>query len=148
MGVIATFDFGLFESLFPVFFRAAPGFIPVTEDQINMVIPIATSYSRNDGGGPVNNPQVQLNLLNLAVAHCTQLLFGSATNPPTGMVGRIASASEGSVSVQTDWPTTPGSAWWSQTQYGAMWWQMALPYRLGMYLPKTTPSFNPYDFLV
>ncbi|QPF81670.1 DUF4054 domain-containing protein [Bradyrhizobium genosp. L] len=141
MGVIVPFDFTTWSELFPAFVTSTPQFTALTEPQVvNLILPIAEQYNRNDGGGPVNNAGVQTQLLNLMVAHVAQLMFGSATQPLSPLVGRISNATEGSVSVATDFPTTPGNAWFVQTQWGAMWWQMALPYRLGRYRAKITPQ--------
>lgn len=141
MGVIVTFDFANWLALFPQFGVTTPTFTALTEQQVTQVIlPLAEQYVRNDGGGPVCNPATQIQLLNLMVAHIAQLLFGSSTQPLSPLVGRISNASEGSVSVGTDFPTTPSNAWFVQTQYGAMFWQLSLPFRLGRYIPKITPQ--------
>jgi len=132
MGVIVTFDYANWAALFPQFSN-------LTEQQVETVIlPLAEQYCRNDGGGPVCDPNVQTQLINLMVAHVSQLLFGSMTQPLSPLVGRISTASEGSVSVGVEFPTTPSSAWYLQTQYGAMYWQLVLPFRLGRYVPKIT----------
>jgi uncharacterized protein DUF4054 len=134
VGVVVQFRYAAWSTLFPQFSN-------VSEAQIaGPVLAIAQQYSRNDGGGPVNDAGVQTQLLNLMVAHVAQLLYGSTTQPVSPLVGRVSDASEGSVSVSVEFPTNAGNAWFLQTQYGAMWWQMALPYRLGRYIPKITPQ--------
>ena len=139
MGVIVAFDYAAWAVLFPQFSN-------VTEPQVTgPVLTLAEQYCRNDGGGPVCNAGVQAQLLNLMVAHVAQLLYGSTTQPVSPIVGRISSAAEGSVSVAAEFPTTPASAWFLQTQYGAMYWQLALPYRLGRYRPKITPQCQPFN---
>lgn len=51
----------------------------------------------------------------------------AAGQPPSPLVGRINSASEGSVSVGADMGDanagSPSQAWWMQSQYGALVWQ-------------------------
>lgn len=132
MGVVVQFSYASWAALFPQFGN-------LTTAQITgPVLTVAEQYCRNDGGGPVNNAGVQAQLLNLMVAHVAQLLFGSSAQPVSPLVGRISSATEGSVSVGIDFPVTPSNAWFVQTQYGAAYWQLALPFRLGRYAPKTT----------
>lgn len=104
---------------------------------------MATIIQRNDGGGPITKPNVQLSLLNLLTAHIASLYSQSlgdqqpgAPKPANSPVGRINSATEGSVSVQTDYGTTVGQqqAWLIQTQYGATWWAMTAQYRTARYI--------------
>jgi len=133
MGVIATFDYTAWIGLFPQFSNVPQNTVT------GLILPVAVQYIRNDGGGPVNDMTLQTQLINLMVAHVAQLLFGSTTQPLSPLVGRISSAAEGSVNVATDFPATPSNAWFIQTQYGAMFWQMSLPFRLGRYFPKITP---------
>lgn len=137
MGVVVQFDYAAWALIFPQFSN-------VTSQQVTgLVLPLAQQYCRNDGVGPVSTAATQTNLLNLMVAHCCQLLFGSVTQPLSPLVGRIGSASEGSVSVSTDFPTTPAKAWFDQTQWGAMFWQLTAPYRTMRYLPGPRRFFGP-----
>jgi hypothetical protein len=51
-------------------------------------------------------------------------------------VGRISSATQGSVTVQTELNVLPGQAsWYSQTKYGLDFWQATAGYRLARYKP-------------
>lgn len=53
-----------------------------------------------------------------------------------GLVGRIASATEGSVSVSADMGGVSGNAaWFMQTPWGANYWQMTAKYRRFRYIP-------------
>jgi uncharacterized protein DUF4054 len=98
---------------------------------------IATTLHRNDGGGPVEDAATQLNLLNMVVAHLAQLYAPNADGTPNAsLVGRITDATQGSVSVSTDYGTiTPSMAFWLQTKYGALYWAATAPYRTARYLP-------------
>lgn len=137
MGVIVTFDLAQWRALFPEFSN-------VTDQQLTgPVWTMAQVYCRNDGGGPVCQVTVQTELLNLMVAHIAQLLYGSTTTPSTGLVGPIISATEGSVSVSAGVVYNSSNQWFLQTKYGALFWQMALPYRLARYYPKVTQLFQP-----
>lgn len=90
-------------------------------------------------GSPVTDIPTRQRLLGLLTAHIAALfapLNGVAS--PT-LVGRITSASEGSVSVGVDFPTDPGAAWFGQTKYGAMFWQLTKRYRMMQYHPARQP---------
>lgn len=140
MGVHVDFDYAAWTALFPQFSN-------LTEQQVTQVIlPLAEQYNRNDGGGPINSPELQTQALNLMVAHCAQILFGTAgTGGPSGLVGRVSSATEGSVSVQTEFPSSPAAAWYNQTPFGAAWWVLIKPFRLHLYLPKITQQVQPVN---
>lgn len=138
MGVVVTFNYANWALLFPQFSN-------LTQTQVTtLILPLAEQYCRNDGGGPVSSCATQTNLLNLMVAHVAQLMFGSATQPLSPLVGRLSNATEGSVSVGVDFPTTPNNAWFSQTPFGAAFWQATAPYRTMRYLPGRRQLFSPW----
>lgn len=58
--------------------------------------------------------------------------------PP--LVGRISSASEGSVSVSTEFNAggSPSEAYFTQTRYGAEFWQATAQWRTGVYMAQPT----------
>jgi hypothetical protein len=124
MGAVATFSY-------PTFIARYPEFASVTATQAAAFFNEATVYCRNDGGGPVNDQNTQNTLLNMLTAHIAFLSVGTAAQPgPQALVGRISSASQGSVSVSAEMGATPGTAaWFMQTQYGAAYWQASSPYR-------------------
>jgi hypothetical protein len=83
----------------------------------------------------IDIPQRQL-LLGLLTAHIAKLFAPINGVPSPDFVGRLASASEGSVSTSFDFPgVTPNSAWYMQTKYGAMYWAMTARYRSMRYVP-------------
>lgn len=138
MGVQVTFNYANWALLFPQFSN-------LNSTQVTtLILPLAQQYCRNDGGGPVTDPLIQTNLLNLMVAHVAQLMFGSVTQPLSPLVGRVSSATEGSVSVQVDMPSTPNSAWFMQTPFGAAFWQASSVYRTMRYIPGPRRCFNPW----
>jgi len=137
MGVIVTFDLAQWRALFPEFSN-------VTDQQLQgPVWTMAQVYCRNDGGGPVCDVTLQTELLNLMVAHIAQLLYGSTTSPATGLAGPVASATEGSVSVSVGIVVNTSNQWFMSTKYGAMFWQMAAPFRQARYHPKISELFQP-----
>lgn len=137
MGVSVAFDYAAWVATYPEF-----GYI--AEPQAAAYFDIATIYLRNDGTGPVQSAAIQSRLLNMLTAHIAKL---SAPPPggtqPDGTVGRISDATEGSVSVSTEFPMTEESAWFQQTQYGASYWQATTAYRRGMYIPGPKRVMNP-----
>lgn len=101
---------------------------------------LACLYLDNTGCSPARDvPRRQL-LLGLLTAHVAALnapLNGAA---PSGLVGRINSASEGSVTVAVDYPQEPGAEWYAQTKYGAMYWAATAGLRMGgRYYPGPQP---------
>lgn len=87
--------------------------------------------------------------LGMVTAHIAALNGpGSST-----LVGRVNQASEGSVSVSTDYGTQAASAaFWLQTKYGAAFWQATAGYRTARYIPPPPSAaslgagfyFSPY----
>jgi hypothetical protein len=130
-GPVVVFD--------PTAFKVAyPMFATLTDPQLAEAFSLATIYLRNDGTSPVRTVALQQSLLWQLTAHIAQLMFGINGEPPSGIVGRVNSASEGSVSVGTDWPTTANNAWFLQTTFGANFWQAAAAYRMARYMPGPT----------
>lgn len=114
----------------------------------------ATIFQRNDGFGPICDATLQLTLLNMLTAHIAILNgAGSPGGVPSGLVGRVANATQGSVSVGTSYvnPTTDLQAWASQTGPGAEWYAATSQFRTFRYraLPRQslTPGFPGYPGL-
>lgn len=102
-------------------------------------------YLDNSDASPVQDAGRRLMLLNMIVAHLAAL-GGSleAGNAPTGIVGRVTDATEGSVSVSVATDLEPGAAaWWSQTSYGLSFWAAMRRFRVARYIPGRQPNFEP-----
>lgn len=100
-------------------------------------------WLRNDGTGPVKTTVLQTQLLYMLTAHLASLFSGPNGNNPSGLVGRIASATQGSVTVSAEYESTMNSAWFSQTPYGAAFWAATAGYRsFAAYLPGPTRFGN------
>ncbi len=137
MGAIASFDFPTFSARYPEFASLSPTLAAAYFTE-------ATLYHRNDGMGPVQDAATQLMLLNMLTAQIAFLNSGANGQAPTDLVGRISSASEGSVSVSVDLPSMPqGAAWFAQTKYGMAYWAATTNYRRGSYYPGPQRSFEP-----
>jgi len=88
------------------------------------------------------NP-VRVVILGMVTAHLLKLL-GPGTDDA---VGRVASGTQGSVSVTLDLgPQTLSGAWWNQTKYGAAAWAMLRPYRSAMLFPAPNPYLGTGGF--
>ena len=135
MGVQVTFNYSAWVARYPQF--ASPGGTqPVSSDLANAYLNDAAIYLRNDGGGPVSSAAIQTALLNMIMAHIAALNTAFASGAPApSLVGRINSASEGSVSVGTEMNGPELAAWFNQTPYGAAFWQATAQYRTMRYIP-------------
>ena len=137
-----TFSYSTWTATFPEL-------ASVPEAQADIYFQMAEYINRNDGTGPVSDPGLQLTLLNLVTAHLATLYTQSlgdqspgSAKPANSPVGRINSASEGSVSVQTDYGTNISQqmAYMVSTKYGAQWWFMTAIYRKFRYVPGQLQS--------
>lgn len=134
-----------------------PEFVAVTEPRAQSFFNVACQFCDNTACSPVPAPppaqQPRTALLEMLTAHIAALnggLNASGTLPAgSGLqpVGRIASASEGSVSVGFDYGSTPdgpSAAWYNQTSYGALYWAATAQYRTFQYHigPQPFPEAN------
>lgn len=122
----------------PADFKAAyPEFSSVTDAALNAYFVRAQMFLANEDC-PVQDEAKRLQLFWLLVAHIAQL--AGALNPGgiPGPVGRTSSASEGSVSVSLEYHVSMGSAWFTQTGYGAQFWQATAYLRSFRYVARPT----------
>jgi hypothetical protein len=116
-----------------IFKQRYPEFAAVSGDLLDMYFDEATLIVSNTDRSRVKDEKERRILLWLLVAHKAKL----ASNKQGGLVGRIASASEGSVSVSADMgPVTNSQAWYIQTQYGAEYWTATAKYRTMRYITR------------
>jgi hypothetical protein len=75
--------------------------------------------------------------LNMITAHICAIYSGVGGNQPSGVVGRVSTAKQGSVNVALQY--TPANndlqAWFNQTVYGAAYWAATAGYRTLHYVP-------------
>lgn len=83
-------------------------------------------------------------LLYLLTAHIAQLMVGINGSPATPLVGRIDSATEGTVTVHAEMPAQISAAWANQTQFGATFWALTMSLRTARYVPG--PAQRPAPF--
>lgn len=123
----------------PARFKARyPEFSTVDDMVLGDYFVEATLYLNNTDTSRVQDVAQRALLLNMLVAHIGALngsgVNGAGASP---LVGRISSATEGSVSVSTEFaaPTSGTQAWFFQTKYGTSWWAATARYRQAVYIP-------------
>lgn len=129
---IVTFDAAAFVVRYPEFSTVSAGLLGAYFSE-------ATMYLSNTDASRVSDPVQRAVLLNMLTAHIAAL-NGSGVNGAgaSGMVGRINSASEGSVSASAEFATaTNGTqAWFYQTQYGTAYWAASARFRTMQYVGR------------
>lgn len=124
----ATFDYASWLLRYPEFSRVPQTLVEMIASQD---VPLYLDIGRL-------SEDRQPAILNLMVAHLVALSPSSGSAQAAGgLVGRITSASEGSVSVSADAGSTTSltQAWYLQTQYGAEVWVATASLRRFRYVP-------------
>lgn len=126
---VVVFDPAQFKLAFPEFALVPDARLSLLFNMVGLTI------LDNSDGSIVVDPLRRSPMLDLLVAHMLTL-FGwvradGSVVPGTGAVGRVASATEGTVSTSLEYcvPSSASEAWFNQTPYGAMYWMMTAPYR-------------------
>ncbi len=111
---------------------AFPEFATVPDARLQLLFNmIGYTLLDNTDGSIVTDPDQRSAMLDLLLAHVLTLQGWVGTDgtvvPGTGTVGRVASASEGTVSTSLDYhlSASAGEAWFNQTPWGAMYWMMS-----------------------
>lgn len=127
-----------------------PEFATVPEATAQQYFNEAGVLWNNMGYSPATHITTQTILMNMLTAHIAALYWkvpsqgGPGAQDPNSPVGRISSASEGSVSVSTDLGLTPSSsaftAWLQQTKYGLEFLALTTQYRAMRYVPGALQS--------
>lgn len=127
---VVVFDLDEFTGIYPEFTGLGA---PAGQNAFTL----ATLNLSNCCRSPVPNPMVRQSLLYMLTAHVLFLFTPGAwnNNQAVGVVGRINSASQGSVSVSSEFPASPNASWFLQTRYGAMFWQATASIRTMHYVP-------------
>lgn len=138
MGVRVDFNY-------PAWVARYPEFKLVDEVTADAYFAEASIYHDNSGAGPVADEVVQLALLNMMVAHIAAryaIINGASPSP---FVGRISSATEGSVSVSSEgFQGVPGTQqWYLTTKYGSDYWFATTVYRTMRYVAGPRRVFDP-----
>lgn len=129
---VVVFDSTAFLLRFPEFNTLDPTLLSAFFNE-------ATLMLDNSLTSPVSQIEQRTPLLWLLTAQLIALNLGVDGIAPTPLVGRVNTASEGSVSVGTDYGAQPATAaWYMQTKYGAEYWQLTASIRSMRYVPGFT----------
>lgn len=114
-----------------------PSFSTVPPVALQNNFNIAALQLQNSAASIVQDAPTRQYFLYLLTAHITALLNGVNGQPPTGLVGRISNATQGSVSVTAEWAASMSNsaAYYNQTPWGATYWQSTVAYRTARYIP-------------
>ncbi|AMM14239.1 hypothetical protein AX768_09170 [Burkholderia sp. PAMC 28687] len=127
---IVVFDPAAFIALYPAFTAVPTG-------TLGMYFTMAESFLDNTPCSIVQDLDKRTTLLYLITAHIAFLFgrAGSGDGSSAAIVGQMTSAGEGSVSIGFAASASRSAAFWMQSMYGAMYWQMILPFRSFHYFP-------------
>lgn len=124
-GGVVEFNVNKFRSLYPT--------LKATDDQLNWYFIEAAMLLNNTSKSCVKNLAEREVLLFLLVAHFAVLQ--QRVEGDNEVVGRVSSASQGSVSVTLDnGQTTLSDKWYQQTPYGSKYWALTAKYRSFLYI--------------
>ena len=115
-----------------------PEFATISTSLIQLYFNEATIYLNNTDSSPVTDGSVgglRSMLLNMMTAHITAMNSGVNGQPSSDVVGRVNSATQGSVSASVEYAAPGSAAWFTQTKYGAAVWQATAAYRTMQYMP-------------
>lgn len=127
---IVVLDIAKFRAMFPEFSN-------VTDIALQFLFDQSTDYLNNTEYSLVIDATKRERLLYLLMAHLAYVRYGdSKGNGGSGLVGRLSSASEGSVSVSSDAGQIEFRyMWYTQSPYGMDFWQATKVYRMANYYP-------------
>jgi hypothetical protein len=108
-----------------------PAFAGLSAQAMGMYFAEAALYVSNRDDSIVVDLAEREVLLYMMMAHIISLSGGDASGSESGLVGRISSATEGSVSVSAEYPMQSSAmgAWLVQTKYGAQFLALTSKYR-------------------
>lgn len=120
MNEVVVFKPDEFRELYPK--------ITATDAQLEDYFAMAETFLDNTPCSIITDLKSRKRMLYLLVAHIATLT-GTA-EAGNNIVGRISSATEGSVSVSLDFGDMgKNERWYLQTQWGTMYWQLTKQYR-------------------
>ena len=123
----------------PTAFKARyPEFAAVADATLTACFNEAGLYLSNADNSPVQNITRRATLFNMLTAHVAYIGGLLSADGMPRPVGRVSQASEGSVSASFEYLTPGTAAWFTQTQYGAAFWQATSSLRGFRYLAQPT----------
>ena len=136
MADVVVFDPAAWAQAFPAF-ATLPA--PLAEQYFGLT----GLYLDNSPNSIVQDVNLRRSLLYLLTAHIAQIFSPPGGDGANTLVGRINSATEGSVTVAADMPAADDAAWFNQTPYGAAFWQGTLRWRSARYAAAPPYAFGP-----
>lgn len=115
-----------------------PEFAAISDARLGVFFGEAGLYLSNADNSPVQNIDRRATLLNMLTAHIAYLGGALSADGLPKPVGRVSQATEGSVSASLEYLTPGTHAWFTQTQYGAAFWQATSSLRGMRYVPCPT----------
>lgn len=100
-----------------------PEFVAVDNALLTACFTEAGLYLSNTDTSPVQDIPTRTLLLNMLTAHIATIGGALTADGLPQPVGRVSSAAEGSVSASLEYMTPGTQAWFTQTQFGASFWQ-------------------------
>lgn len=123
----------------PAAFKARyPEFAAVSDPTLQAYFNEATLYLSNTDVSPVQNVTRRAMMLNMLTAHIGKLAGALSIDGQPPPVGRVSQAAEGSVSVGMEYLAPGTAAWFTQTPYGAAFWQATSSLRGFRYRSRPT----------
>lgn len=116
-----------------------PMYDNLTIEQVDDLLIAATDFLENTVCSVVQDVEKRKRLIYLVAAHLAYLFYQdkNGNGGAGGLVGRLSSATEGSVSVGSTMSNVPFSAeFFLQSPFGFAFWQRTLVYRMGLYTPR------------
>ena len=106
-----------------------PEFSLIADQTLESCFNEATLYCDNSPSSRVTDEAVRMQLLNMLTAHIVKI-------NNLDMVGRVSEATEGTVTVKTDFPLKANSnmSWYAQTKYGSAYWAATSKFRTMRYV--------------
>lgn len=135
-----TFDPAEFREIYPEFKT-------LSDLQLKWYFSKAELLLDNSNCSPVADLSERKVLLYMLTAHIAMLSGGVNGKPPQQTVGRVANATQGSVSVGFAMEgVTAQSAWYNQTPYGSEFWEATKKYRVCYLVRASLPSNYPRHY--
>lgn len=123
-GGVVVFDVDQFREQYPT--------ITANDAQLEGYFMLAESMLNNTRCSVVKNLDTRRQLLYMLTAHIATINDNNENGNP--LVGRVSSATEGSVSISADYGQMGNNErWYLQTPHGAMYWQLTAKYRSALY---------------
>ena len=123
----------------PAAFKARyPEFAAVADLTLAACFDEAGLYLSNADNSPVRNLTRRATLLNMLTAHVAYIGGLLSADGMPRPVGRLSQAAEGSVSAGFEYLAPGSAAWFSQSQYGAAFWQATTSLRGFRYIAQPT----------